>query len=129
MSRRSKLLARRAMHALRKQISSLYERKTTCDKPGGRYVAKMTPVGFEPTPFRNGALSPRLRPLGQSVHEVSIICMEIAYLEGTSPRLHHEGPCTAKTPTMGSTHDRKVKGFALCRLSQAGIDFHFTRGQ
>ena len=28
----------------------------------------MTPVGFEPTPFRNGALSHRLRPLGQSVH-------------------------------------------------------------
>ena len=27
----------------------------------------MTPVGFEPTPFRNGALSHRLRPLGQSV--------------------------------------------------------------
>ena len=28
---------------------------------------KVTPVGFEPTPFRNGALSHRLRPLGQSV--------------------------------------------------------------
>ena len=28
---------------------------------------KMTPVGFEPTPFRTGALSQRLRPLGQSV--------------------------------------------------------------
>ena len=28
----------------------------------------MTPVGFEPMPFRNGALSHRLRPLGQSVH-------------------------------------------------------------
>ena len=27
----------------------------------------MTPVGFEPTPLRNGALSHRLRPLGQSV--------------------------------------------------------------
>ena len=27
----------------------------------------MTPVGFKPTPFRNGALSHRLRPLGQSV--------------------------------------------------------------
>ena len=27
----------------------------------------MTPVGFEPTPFRNGAFSHRLRPLGQSV--------------------------------------------------------------
>ena len=28
---------------------------------------QVTPVGFEPTPFRNGALSHRLRPLGQSV--------------------------------------------------------------
>ena len=28
---------------------------------------KMTPVGSEPTPFRNGALSHRLRLLGQSV--------------------------------------------------------------
>ena len=27
----------------------------------------VTPVGFEPTPFRTGALSQRLRPLGQSV--------------------------------------------------------------
>ena len=76
MSRPSKLLARRAMHGLRKQISSLYERKTTCDKPGGRYVAKMTPVGFEPTPFRNGALSHRLRPLGQSVLEMKAYCLD-----------------------------------------------------
>ena len=29
----------------------------------------MTAVGFEPTPFRNGALSNRLRPLGQTVLE------------------------------------------------------------
>ena len=29
---------------------------------------RVTPVGFEPTPWRNGALSHRLRPLGQSVH-------------------------------------------------------------
>ena len=28
---------------------------------------KLTPVGFEPTPLRTGALSQRLRPLGQSV--------------------------------------------------------------
>ena len=33
----------------------------------------MTPVGFELTPFRNGALSHRLRPLGQSV----LICDQI----------------------------------------------------
>ena len=30
---------------------------------------KLTPVGFEPTPLRNGALSHRLRPLGQTVME------------------------------------------------------------
>ena len=29
--------------------------------------SQMTAVGFEPTPFRNGALSHRLRPLGQTV--------------------------------------------------------------
>ena len=28
---------------------------------------KMTAVGFEPTPFRTGAWSQRLRPLGQTV--------------------------------------------------------------
>ena len=32
-----------------------------------RLPANLTPVGFEPTPLRNGALSHRLRPLGQSV--------------------------------------------------------------
>jgi hypothetical protein len=33
-----------------------------------RSTIHMTLVGLEPTPFRNGALSHRLRPLGQSVH-------------------------------------------------------------
>ena len=33
----------------------------------GKDAAKVTPVGFEPTPLRTGALSQRLRPLGQSV--------------------------------------------------------------
>ena len=28
---------------------------------------ELTAVGFEPAPFRNGALSHRLRPLGQTV--------------------------------------------------------------
>ena len=32
-----------------------------------RRAINMTPVGFEPTPLRTGALSQRLRPLGQSV--------------------------------------------------------------
>ena len=35
-------------------------------------ISKMTPVGFEPTPFLNGALSHRLRPLGQSVVVVDV---------------------------------------------------------
>ena len=34
----------------------------------------MTAVGFEPTPLRNGALSHRLRPLGQTVLEGSKTC-------------------------------------------------------
>ena len=37
---------------------------------GGKFAwgrIRMTAVGFEPTPFRNGALSHRLRPLGQTV--------------------------------------------------------------
>jgi hypothetical protein len=44
-----------------------------CDPPGGWVCCAsppasiMTPVGFEPAPFRTGALSQRLRPLGQSV--------------------------------------------------------------
>jgi hypothetical protein len=33
----------------------------------------MTPVGFEPTPFRNGASSQRLRPLGQSVLKIRFL--------------------------------------------------------
>ena len=33
-----------------------------------RMKPKVTPVGPKPTPLRNGALSHRLRPLGQSVH-------------------------------------------------------------
>ena len=33
---------------------------------------RMTPVGFEPTPFRNGALSHRLRLLGQSVDDFHV---------------------------------------------------------
>ena len=39
----------------------------------------MTPVGFEPTPFRNGALSHRLRPLGQSVHAICVasLCLRV----------------------------------------------------
>ena len=33
----------------------------------GAAAKTMTAVGFEPTPLRTGALSQRLRPLGQTV--------------------------------------------------------------
>ena len=36
-----------------------------------RVAATVTAVGFEPTPFRTGALSQRLRPLGQTVSAYS----------------------------------------------------------
>ena len=36
----------------------------------------VTPVGFEPTPFRTGALSQRLRPLGQSVMAAAPTAMQ-----------------------------------------------------
>ena len=36
----------------------------------------MTAVGFEPTPFRNGALSHRLRPLGQTVLSNLVVCIK-----------------------------------------------------
>ena len=42
-------------------------------------VGKVMPVGFEPTPFRNGAFSHRLRPLGQSVLDaMSLVALEMA---------------------------------------------------
>jgi hypothetical protein len=34
---------------------------------------EMTPVGFEPAPFRNGALRHRIRLLGQSVSKIRAI--------------------------------------------------------
>ena len=39
------------------------------NQPGisANQIAKVTAVGFEPTPLRTGALSQRLRPLGQTV--------------------------------------------------------------
>ena len=37
-----------------------------CHKCVVAHTRKVTAVGFEPTPFRNGALGHRLRPLGQS---------------------------------------------------------------
>ena len=40
---------------------------------------KVTPVGFEPTPLRNGALSHRLRPLGQSVLGSTFWPQDICY--------------------------------------------------
>ena len=42
-------------------------RYTAVVMPRPHACANLTAVGFEPTPFRNGALSHRLRPLGQTV--------------------------------------------------------------
>ena len=36
---------------------------------------KVTAVGFEPTPLRTGALSQRLRPLGQTVLPAVHVCV------------------------------------------------------
>ena len=47
----------------------------------GGWILEVTAVGFEPTPFRNGALSHRLRPLGQTVIVIS----------GFNPKLHFLG--------------------------------------
>ena len=48
-------------------------------------VCKVTPVGIEPTPLRNGALSHRLRPLGQTVLNVHL--MHVSKRGNTSGRL------------------------------------------
>ena len=45
----------------------------------------MTAVGFEPTPLRNGALSHRLRPLGQTVLNMQV--MHVSIYGNTSGRL------------------------------------------
>ena len=50
---------------------------------------KLTPVGFEPTPLRNGALSHRLRPLGQSVS--GCIILERNRKISCSHHVHHTG--------------------------------------
>ena len=42
-----------------------------------RRHANVTAVGFEPTPLRTGALSQRLRPLGQTVLTARIMCYAV----------------------------------------------------
>ena len=53
----------------------------------------MTLVGFEPTPFRNGALSHRLRPLGQSVSGKSTMLVGLVknLAFSTRPTKRHGG--------------------------------------
>ena len=59
------------LHLLRNCNSSPANRRPGNDKYESTYVGlkanALTAVGFEPTPFRTGALSQRLRPLGQTV--------------------------------------------------------------
>ena len=54
-----------ASDSLRAAVSTHTTKHPTTS--GNASPAKVTPVGFEPTPLRNGTLSHRLRPLGQSV--------------------------------------------------------------
>ena len=54
-----------ASDSLRAAVSTHTTKHPTTS--GNASPAKVTPVGFEPTPLRNGALSHCLRPLGQSV--------------------------------------------------------------
>ena len=49
----------RAFHSSERALAATAFKTEVCDK--------LTAVGFEPTPLRNGALSHRLRPLGQTV--------------------------------------------------------------
>ena len=46
----------------------------------GGWILEVTAVGFEPTPFRNGALSHRLRPLGQTVIVISGFNPKLTFL-------------------------------------------------
>ena len=45
---------------------------------------KVTPVGFEPTPFRNGALNHRLRLIGQSVAVKNAVVVWIPLARGVN---------------------------------------------
>jgi len=46
-----------------------------------KFRKKMTAVGFEPTPLRTGALSQRLRPLGQT----ALLNVRLAWLLPSQP--------------------------------------------
>ena len=76
-------------------------------------VCKVTPVGFEPTPLRNGALSHCLRPLGQSVlgttfwrqvssyEAVLAICHTVLDISGLAAELRFSSRRAA--PRIGAT--------------------------
>jgi hypothetical protein len=65
----------------------------------------MTPVGFEPTPFRNGALSDRLKPLGQSV--LGVFCKALH-----TPELGRPQGATSRD----GKGDRRSARLFLCAL-------------
>ncbi len=62
----------------------------------------MTAVGFEPTPFRTGALSQRLRPLGQTVMALKP-CAELAGREAPTRRSNPSRPGRKQRTTGLST--------------------------
>ena len=66
-----------------------------------KHQPRMTPVGFEPTPLRTGALSQRLRPLGQTVS----VCEAGAELD-----------CTAKSRA-DSSHFYLYGSMRLCLIA------------
>ena len=79
----------------------------------------MTAVGFEPTPFRTGALSQRLRPLGQTVSYSLRVRLGhgLLRLEEEVTGLPRKCIVCLCTHRGARTHDHKVKSLALCRLS------------
>ena len=50
--------------------------------------SKLTAVGFEPTPLRTGALSQRLRPLGQTVIKHTSNLTTFAQMHNLQARIH-----------------------------------------
>ena len=56
---------------------------------GGARGDQLAAVGFEPTPFRHGALSHRLRPLGQPVLELRSFVKYGVDIERAGPEQNH----------------------------------------
>ena len=51
--------------------------------------ASMAAVGFEPTPFRTGALNRRLRPLGHATYNHTMYSTPLPFFLHINPTQHH----------------------------------------